>query len=110
MTLLIEPFVITPRFFYVGLWRDHITSALGRDKVANRFGAIGLVAQHIALGQLCHCKQFNCMFGIVVISGREQESNRIAQTIHNRMDFCVQTALGAANRLIYSPFLLPFAL
>ena len=82
MTLLVNVPIDGP---WVGgrvLWRDRISGVLGRDILPNGLGPIGFIPQDIATFNIDLTEQFNRVNRIMILAWREQESKRIAQTIH----------------------------
>ena len=109
MPFLVGVPVHRPGVVDVALWRDRIGSILLIDVVSYRFGPIGFIAKDIAPLNIDLAEQGDGVLGIVAITGTEQKSKRIAQAIHQSMNFRVSAASGYAYCLI-SRFFPPLAL
>ena len=90
-----------PRIGNIALRWDRIGCFLRINIVADRFCAI---RKNIASLNIDLTEQGDRVLGIMVIAGTKQKSKRIAQAIHQSMNFCVPAASGYADCLIFRFF------
>ena len=101
MPFLVGVPVHRPGVVDVALWRNRTGSILRLDVVSYRSGPIGFISENIAPFNIDLAEQRDGMLGIMVIAGTEQKSKRIAQAIHQSMNFRVSAASGYAYCLIF---------
>ena len=85
-----------PRNVDVAFRRNRIDCILRINVVPDHFGPIGFISENIAPLDIDPAEQRDSVLGIVVIAGTEQKSKRIAQAIHQSMNFRVSAASGYA--------------
>ena len=86
------------------LWWDCIGSVPGIDVLTDCFGIVRFVTGYVAALDLNLAEQRDGVLGIVAITGTEQKSKRIAQAIHQSMNFRVSATSGYAYCLISRSF------
>ena len=96
MTLFVGIPIYRPWIADIALGRNRIDCILRIDVVPYRFGPIGFISENIASLDIDLSKQRDGVPGIVVIAGTEQKSKRIAQAIHQSMNFRISAASGYA--------------
>ena len=111
MPFFIGMIIAKPRFDHITLWWDRIRCTLFGDICANGLCSIGFISQNIAAADPHLRKQINGCTCVKDISACEQKMNRVAQGIHNSMNFCGLSTVTYANKLIvfriYSPLFAP---
>ena len=100
MTLLVGIPIYWPWIADIALGWNRIGSILRINVFSYCLRTIGLIAEDIAPLDIDLAEQRDGVLGIVVITGTEQKSKRIAQAIHQSMNFRVSAASGYAYCLI----------
>lgn len=111
MALFVSVKIAWPGVGAVFSGRDGVPSLLLCDIFPNVLGAISLVAQNVASGDLQFREQINGRTCIMYLTASDQKSDRIAQSIYDSMDFCGLSTPAGSDKLvvfrIYSPFFAP---
>ena len=108
ITLLVEVLVVRDSLRTGAVRRDNGVSASVCDGGSKAIGVVALVCEQVFEGKTVD--QAFCLADIGDLAGREDEADRVAESVDGNADLRAQTAARTPDRLIFgSPFLAPAA-
>ena len=100
MAFLVEPPIDKPRVRVVRLGRDAEIRVVVGDKLAKRPLAVSPVSENSGAFQVNPAEQFFSDSDVTGVAGRQHDLNRIAQSVHNRVNLGASAASTDADTLI----------
>lgn len=102
VALVVENEIAFPFLLAIALWLDDD----GDSRVPQLFDQGVCIVTFVAKQRAASdaFEQLPCSANIVDVTGCQYKSDRIAQSVGERMDFACQTAPGAPDGLVFAPF------